>query len=275
MSHPQEELSSLIPRFDPEGVVCVGVDVGGLDLEDVRRHGAIRLYAHVLVDDRRRESLAVGVRSADAATADKRQLRESQRLKMTTQRQRFKNTRAGWCLLTFQRSWHTAPHRGFWDSSGSPHNSSSTFLHLGSYGSLSHTRLRLVIGRVTERRRVNALNNSWRTSCIPHLQITHRFCTLKTGPCQRTAQRGDRAGVWGSRRGSVWGKTLCRSNPTHVTGAFFSPENSTIKRFPTKPQGYFWHSRGDLSLTGPPDTTAQIQGSLYKACNWPRGRGKT
>lgn len=48
---PKEKLSCLIPRFNPEGVVCVGVYVGGLNLEDVCWHGAVRLDAHVFVDD--------------------------------------------------------------------------------------------------------------------------------------------------------------------------------------------------------------------------------
>lgn len=62
-----------------------------------------------------------------------------------------KQTKKGWCLLTFQRFWCKVPHRGFWDSIGSLRNSSSTFHHLGSYGSPSHTHLCLVIGRMAER----------------------------------------------------------------------------------------------------------------------------
>lgn len=50
----------------------VGVDVGGLNLEDVGWHSAVRLNAHVLVDDGRRKTLAVGLRSADAAAAGTR-----------------------------------------------------------------------------------------------------------------------------------------------------------------------------------------------------------
>lgn len=50
--------------------MCVGVDVGGLNLENVGWHGAVRLDAHVLVNDGRRETLAVGLRSADAAAAE-------------------------------------------------------------------------------------------------------------------------------------------------------------------------------------------------------------
>ncbi len=37
-THPEEELSLLVAGFDPEGVVHVGEDAGGLNLEDVRRH---------------------------------------------------------------------------------------------------------------------------------------------------------------------------------------------------------------------------------------------
>ena len=50
-SYPQEKFSCLISSFDPEGVVCVGVDVGGLNLEDVCWHSPVRLDAHVFVDD--------------------------------------------------------------------------------------------------------------------------------------------------------------------------------------------------------------------------------
>lgn len=52
--------------------MCVGVDVGGLNLEDVRWDGAVRLDAHVLVNDGWRETLAVGLRPADAAAAGTR-----------------------------------------------------------------------------------------------------------------------------------------------------------------------------------------------------------
>lgn len=52
--------------------MCVGVDVGGLNLEDVCWHSAVRLDAHILVNDGRRETLAVGLRSADAAAAETR-----------------------------------------------------------------------------------------------------------------------------------------------------------------------------------------------------------
>lgn len=53
--------------------------------------------------------------------------------------------------------------RGFWGSSGSLHNSSSTFHHLGSYGFPSRTHLCLVmIGRETERK-VSEKSNSWIT----------------------------------------------------------------------------------------------------------------
>ena len=72
-AYSQKEFSSLVPSFDPEGVVCVGVDVGGLDLEDVRRHSPLRLDAHVFVDNWRWETLALGLRPADAATASTRQ----------------------------------------------------------------------------------------------------------------------------------------------------------------------------------------------------------
>lgn len=50
-SYPQEKLSSLIPSFDPEGVVCVSIDVGGLNLEDVCWHSPVGLDAHVFVDN--------------------------------------------------------------------------------------------------------------------------------------------------------------------------------------------------------------------------------
>lgn len=46
---PQVELPVLIARLDPEGVDGIGVDGGGLDLEDVGGHGSVRADAHVLV----------------------------------------------------------------------------------------------------------------------------------------------------------------------------------------------------------------------------------
>lgn len=48
---PKEKLPSLIPRFNPEGVVCVGIYAGGLNLEDVRWHSPLCLDAHVFVDN--------------------------------------------------------------------------------------------------------------------------------------------------------------------------------------------------------------------------------
>lgn len=76
-THPKEKLPRLIPSFDPEGVVRVGVHVGCLDLEDVRWHGPICLDAHVFVDNGRWETLAVGLRAADAAAASTRDPREA------------------------------------------------------------------------------------------------------------------------------------------------------------------------------------------------------
>lgn len=72
-TYSKKEFSSLVPSFDPEGVVCVGVDVGGLNLEDVRRHSPLRLDAHVFVDNWRWETLALSLRPADAATVSKQQ----------------------------------------------------------------------------------------------------------------------------------------------------------------------------------------------------------
>lgn len=146
-SYPQKKFSSLAPSFDPEGVMCVGIDVGGLNLEDVRWHRAICLDAHVFVDNRCWKTLAFGLRSADTATANI-QLWQSL---WNWQRLWQRNKRTEKYLLTFQRFWCKGPRSGFWNSSGSLHNSSSTFHHLGSYGSLSHTHLCLVIGRVTEK----------------------------------------------------------------------------------------------------------------------------
>lgn len=60
-THPQVELSILIARFDPEGVDGIGVDGGGLDLEDVRGHGPVRADAHVLVHYRVGQLPANGV----------------------------------------------------------------------------------------------------------------------------------------------------------------------------------------------------------------------
>lgn len=73
-TYPKEKFPSLIPSFDPKGVVCVGVDVGGLDLEDVRWHRPVRLDAHVLVDNWWWETLALSLRPTDTATANTQQL---------------------------------------------------------------------------------------------------------------------------------------------------------------------------------------------------------
>lgn len=51
MTHPKEKFSPLVAGSDPEGILCVGVDVGGLDLEDVCWYSAVRVNAHVLVND--------------------------------------------------------------------------------------------------------------------------------------------------------------------------------------------------------------------------------
>lgn len=73
------------------------------------------------------------------------------------------NQKSLWCLLTFQMFGCKVARRGFWGSSGSLHNSSSTFHHLGSYGFPSRTHLCLVmIGRETERK-VSEKSNSWIT----------------------------------------------------------------------------------------------------------------
>lgn len=50
--------------------MCVSVNVGGLDLEDVRWHSAVRLDAHVFVHNRRWETLALSRRPTDTATAN-------------------------------------------------------------------------------------------------------------------------------------------------------------------------------------------------------------
>lgn len=58
---PQVELSVLIARLDPEGVDGIGVDAGGLDLEDVGGHGPVGADAHVLVHHRVGQLPANGV----------------------------------------------------------------------------------------------------------------------------------------------------------------------------------------------------------------------
>lgn len=72
LTHPEEELPPLVPRFDPEGVVHVGEDAGGLNLEDVGGDGALRGDAHVAVDDGERqistEGLVDGTHTAAAHT---------------------------------------------------------------------------------------------------------------------------------------------------------------------------------------------------------------
>lgn len=142
-THSQEKLPGLISSFDPEGAVCVSVDVGGLDLEDVRRHVPVRLDAHILVNDWGREALTLGLRSADTATASA----ESSRWDSFPDR-----WNAPRCPLTFQRFWCKAPHRGFWDSIGSLRNNSSTFHHLDSYESPSHIHLCLAIAEKRRQR---------------------------------------------------------------------------------------------------------------------------
>lgn len=69
-TYSQEKISCFIPGFDPEGVVCVGIDVGGLNLEDVCWHSPVCLDAHVFVNNRRWETLTLSLRSADTATAN-------------------------------------------------------------------------------------------------------------------------------------------------------------------------------------------------------------
>lgn len=170
MTYPQEKVSCFIPRFDPEGVMCVGIDVGGLNLEDVRWHSPVCLDAHVFVNNWRWETLTLGLRSADTATADTRELWQSLWNCTDSGTKKQNKTKHNiWCLLTFQRFWCKVPHRGFWDSNGSLHNSSSTFHHLDSYGSPSHTHLCLVIGRMAERERksIHLTKNTWMTTFIP------------------------------------------------------------------------------------------------------------
>lgn len=135
-TYSQEKIPSFISSFDPEGALCIGKDVGGLNLEDVRWHAPVRLDAHIFVNDWGREALTLGLRSADAATASR-------------ERWRWDRLCDGWNAarrpLTFQWLWCKAPHRGFWDSIGSLRNNSSTFPHLDSYESPSHIRLYLAI----------------------------------------------------------------------------------------------------------------------------------
>lgn len=50
-AHPDIEVSIFITGADAEGVVGPRRDAGGLDLEDVRGHRALRGDAHVAVDD--------------------------------------------------------------------------------------------------------------------------------------------------------------------------------------------------------------------------------
>lgn len=41
VTHPKEELSSIIASFNPEGVVSAGEDVCGLNLKDICRYAAL------------------------------------------------------------------------------------------------------------------------------------------------------------------------------------------------------------------------------------------
>lgn len=69
-THPQVELPVLVARLDPEGVDGIGVDGGGLDLEDVGGHGPVGADAHVLVHHRIGQLPANGVgHGAHAAAA--------------------------------------------------------------------------------------------------------------------------------------------------------------------------------------------------------------
>lgn len=143
-TYSQEKFPSFISSFDPEGAVCVSVDVGGLNLEDVCWHVPVRLDAHILVNDWGREALTLCLRSADTATA-------------SAERSWWDSFQDRWnapqCPLTFRRFWCKAPHRGFWDSIGSLRNNSSTFHHLDSYESPSHIHLCLAIAEKREQRK--------------------------------------------------------------------------------------------------------------------------
>lgn len=50
-TYPKEKLPSIIPRFNPESVVCVGIYACGLNLEYFRWHSPLCLDAHVFVDN--------------------------------------------------------------------------------------------------------------------------------------------------------------------------------------------------------------------------------
>lgn len=49
-AYPKKEFPSVVPCFNHEVVMRVGVHGGGLNLEYVGRHGSVRLDAHVFVD---------------------------------------------------------------------------------------------------------------------------------------------------------------------------------------------------------------------------------
>lgn len=68
-SYPYIEVSIIISGADAEGVVGPRRDAGGLDLEDVRGHGALRGDAHVAVHDGERQISAGGLVDRTHATA--------------------------------------------------------------------------------------------------------------------------------------------------------------------------------------------------------------
>lgn len=68
-TYTQEKIPAIVSSFDPEGALCIGIDIGGLNLEDVSWHGPVRLDAHILVNDWGREALTLHLRSADTAAA--------------------------------------------------------------------------------------------------------------------------------------------------------------------------------------------------------------
>lgn len=134
------------------------------------------------------------------------------------------NQKSLWCLLTFQMFGCKVARRGFWGSSGSLHNSSSTFHHLGSYGFPSRTHLCLVmIGRETERK-VSEKSNSWITiqsifkeNCVSTVKVQvmyKRFGFLFFVFCCSSICFGSGETEEGTRRSIREGSPLC--NPTEL-----------------------------------------------------------
>lgn len=134
VTHPEEELSSIVASFDSEGVVSAGEDVGGLNLKDICRYAALGVKAHVFVNYRlwQASTRTRGLTRTPAGNQSKKITRFSPSLNEFNQT--FKAS-----SLTFRPSARTAPDTGLEDNSDDLRNSSSTS-HLPDTHGPFHTR---------------------------------------------------------------------------------------------------------------------------------------